>query len=340
MAWCCENCFSDRKILSNLTSEGIDNCAFCGSKQVEVYNTIDLADNFELLLSQYERFKDESSTISIATILQQDWDLFAKDMDIPTINQLFCSSDFYHRYEGITIRARVNRLSGDQQWASFSDSIVLHNRFFPTLSIPLADVNAFMDYLSITVDSSVPLYRARINSIKDSRWVAADMGAPPSGFAKGGRANPTHLPYLYVDTSPETAIAEIRPHKGAFVSVSQLSLRYPKHIIDFSKLDTHLSPFLVGDDRLDKLFLLRPFLDSLPKKYCTPIQPEDESINYLPTQYLCEFIKSMGYDGVKYHSSLHDSGDNIAFFSVNCCEIGVPSVHKVDGIQVLYSIAK
>jgi hypothetical protein len=166
------------------------------------------------------------------------------------------------------------------------------------------------------------------------------MGAPPSSITKGGRANPTNLPYLYVATSPETAIAEIRPHRGALVSVSRLILKSPLHVIDLSKLEAHLSPFLVGDDRLDKLFLLRPFLDSLPIKYCTPVQPEDESINYLPTQFLCEFIKSMGYDGLKYHSSLHDSGDNIAFFAVDCCNIEAPSVHKVEKIHVSYSIAQ
>ncbi len=339
MAWCCANCFNDQEILSSLISEGIDDCNFCGSTQVEIFDTKDLADNFELLLSRYERINDQNSTTSIASVLQQDWDLFAKDMDIATMDRIFSSSDINHKNDNITIRSRIERHSGDQQWTKFCNSIVLHNRFFPTLEIPMADVKSFMQYLIISIDPSVPLYRARINSNKESRWGAIDMGAPPSGKAKGGRANPTHLPYLYVATSPETAIAEIRPHKGSLVSVSRATLQSSQQIIDLSKLDTHLSPFLVGDDRLTELFLLRPFLDTLPKKYCTPIQPEDESINYLPTQYLCEFIKSMDYDGVKYHSSLHDSGDNIAFFSVDCCTFEAPSVHKVDQIQVSFSIA-
>ena len=47
-------------------------------------------------------------------------------------------------------------------------------------------------------------------------------------------------------------------------------------------------------------------------------------MDYLPTQYICDFIKASGYDGIKYKSTLADNGINYAIFNsekFKCIEV-------------------
>ncbi len=38
-------------------------------------------------------------------------------------------------------------------------------------------------------------------------------------------------------------------------------------------------------------------------------------MDYLPTQFLCEFIKSLGFDAVEYKSAMNPDGCNLAVFN-------------------------
>jgi hypothetical protein len=51
----------------------------------------------------------------------------------------------------------------------------------------------------------------------------------------------------------------------------------------------------------------------LGKELTTPVLPTAAAIDYIPSQYLCEFIKKCGYRGVIYNSSVSD-GLNLALF--------------------------
>lgn len=44
-----------------------------------------------------------------------------------------------------------------------------------------------------------------------------------------------------------------------------------------------------------------------------PVLPQGAAIDYVPSQFLCEFIKKCGYDGVVYRSAVGD-GINLALF--------------------------
>lgn len=57
-----------------------------------------------------------------------------------------------------------------------------------------------------------------------------------------------------------------------------------------------------------------PFLERLGSELTRPVLPRSAAIDYLPSQYLCEFIKKIGYDGVIYRSSVSD-GINCRTFS-------------------------
>jgi hypothetical protein len=55
-------------------------------------------------------------------------------------------------------------------------------------------------------------------------------------------------------------------------------------------------------------------LDSLGEALAKPIHPEDSAVEYIPTQYLAEVIKSAGYDGICYPSALNPKGSNVVIF--------------------------
>lgn len=56
-----------------------------------------------------------------------------------------------------------------------------------------------------------------------------------------------------------------------------------------------------------------PFLERLGDELTRPVLPQAAAIDYTPSQYLCEFIKKCGYQGVLYRSSVSD-GINLALF--------------------------
>jgi hypothetical protein len=76
-----------------------------------------------------------------------------------------------------------------------------------------------------------------------------------------------------------------------------------------------VSPFDLGDE--DQIGLLRSdidFLERLGEELTRPILPQGAMIDYVPSQYLCEFIKKCGYAGVIYRSSV-SGGINLALFN-------------------------
>ena len=46
-----------------------------------------------------------------------------------------------------------------------------------------------------------------------------------------------------------------------------------------------------------------------------PLRRYDSKLDYLPTQYICEYIKSLGYDGIQYKSTIDKDGVNLAVFN-------------------------
>lgn len=45
----------------------------------------------------------------------------------------------------------------------------------------------------------------------------------------------------------------------------------------------------------------------------------DSELDYLPTQYISDFAKFCGYDGVRYYSTFDKDAYNIALFDSSAC---------------------
>jgi hypothetical protein len=63
------------------------------------------------------------------------------------------------------------------------------------------------------------------------------------------------------------------------------------------------------------------------------VLPSGAAIDYIPSQYLCEFIKTRGFDGVVYRSSVSD-GINLALFDPEKATGGTVSLFNITRVSV------
>ncbi len=76
-----------------------------------------------------------------------------------------------------------------------------------------------------------------------------------------------------------------------------------------------------------------PFLERLGDELTRPVLPQTAAIEYTPSQYLCEFIKKCGYEGVIYRSSVGD-GMNLALFDPALAQPENVTQHRVIRVSV------
>jgi hypothetical protein len=94
-----------------------------------------------------------------------------------------------------------------------------------------------------------------------------------------------------------------------------------------------VSPFIVQDPgAIGQLRADLPLLERLGEELTRPVLPSGAAIDYIPSQYLCEFIKNRGLDGVVYRSSVSD-GINLALFNPEKATGGTVSLHNYTGIS-------
>jgi RES domain len=75
------------------------------------------------------------------------------------------------------------------------------------------------------------------------------------------------------------------------------------------------------------------FLERLGMELTTPIVPQGALIDYVPSQYLCEFIKNCNYHGVIYKSSVSD-GMNLALFVPERAQAGTVRQYSIERVSV------
>lgn len=220
------------------------------------------------------------------------------------------------------------------EWEKLRDELMYHNRFFPAANIDLDRLELLLSPLTLDADE-VPdtWYRARIRT-GDTIFTIGEMGAPPKRVASHGRANPAGIPYLYLGSTPVTAISEIRPHTGEIACVADFRTPRDLKLVDLRRPRKMVSPFLLEDaDDIGKMRNDLPFLERLGDELTRPVVPQSAAIDYTPSQYVCEFIKKCGYDGVIYRSSVSD-GINLALFDPSKAQSGTVAEYQVARVLI------
>jgi len=199
-------------------------------------------------------------------------------------------------------------------WESFRVELKHKNRFFPDMCLARESEGILFGKCLGAIPDDVPakFYRARICE-SGIAYPLDKMGAPPRELATSGRANPRGIPYLYVASDPETAIHELRPHPGEVVCVAEFAIGEALYLADLRDPKKTVSPFKLDEDELVQFYGHIPYLSRLGAELSEPVLPRAADLEYLPSQYLSEFIKHCGFDGLVYRSAM-GPGTNYALF--------------------------
>jgi len=138
-----------------------------------------------------------------------------------------------------------------------------------------------------------------------------------------GRINPKGILCLYLATNEKTAVSEARPWVGSRVTVAQFETLKELSVIDCSRGEINPMNVTVAD--LDKLWKLKqPTPEEaiktiwrwVDKDFSEPVDRNDNTADYVPTQIIAELFKTNGFDGIKYKSAF-SNGKNLALFDIN-----------------------
>lgn len=154
---------------------------------------------------------------------------------------------------------------------------------------------------------------------------------PLENSASEGRANPKGMPYLYVATDKETAMSEVRPSLGSIISVGEFNPCKELKIIDFSVHQEKKKTALYLKEPSEEKRVEAVWSD-MDKAFSVPVSNSNFTSDYVPTQIIAEFIKSLNYDGIAYQSSL-GSGKNIALFDLKSASIKDCNVFNVTQVN-------
>lgn len=185
----------------------------------------------------------------------------------------------------------------------------------PELAIELKDFQSYAGFsmiISLLAEKPgiVKDIEDRINKIvseSDGFWGydKIDSDAPRPEFTKAMRVSPEGIAYLYTARDVRTALKEMRPQIGQTYSVANIE------IIDDVKLFDISNESIDVKNANDKRLFSRNVLDKLfsEANYGNPIE-------YIPMQYICEYIRHLGFDGIQFRSSVSLGGKNVVLFDV------------------------
>jgi len=125
---------------------------------------------------------------------------------------------------------------------------------------------------------------------------------PQPDRAQEGRVNPKGIPCLYCSTDKDTAIAEMRPWIGEFVTVAKVVILKDLKVVDCSasdKLDPATFDLMFGfnDAEPEPAKREERVWADINRAFSQPVTRLDNVAEYAPTQVLAEAFRKAGYDG-------------------------------------------
>ena len=148
---------------------------------------------------------------------------------------------------------------------------------------------------------------------------AQELGPPPSKLAKAGRMNAHGISVFYGAMDQLTCLSELRPPVGSSVVVGKFKVLQPLTLLDLSALSDAYVKASYFDPDYSTHRARTAFLRRLVREISRPVLPEDEQLEYLPTQVIAEYLAQKAdprFDGMIYPSSqIGGSADNVVLFN-------------------------
>lgn len=353
---CCEKCFCDEEVISIIQNLGEDgNCTICGSKNIKIYDTNshdELAIIFEELIGIYTPIellpKDfpKAETRLLKNELLKNWRIFRNrtESDVYKIITGICTEKYAYSPElfdnsvalqelYIETELQKHSLLKTNSWDDFVQALKTKNRFH-THFLNLELLQKFCSYIRKTYKAGSVFYRCRIST--EEGYDKNSMSAPPSAKASEGRANALGISCLYLGDSIETTIHEVRAGAFDYVCIGTFRLKEDIRVVDLKRID-RISPFIVELDCKEHA-INKEALNKINSEMGKALRRSDSTLDYVPTQYVADFIKSIEYEGVpeyegiEYQSVMYKGGYNLAIFNPELFECVEIKTYKIDDL--------
>jgi len=153
---------------------------------------------------------------------------------------------------------------------------------------------------------------------------------PLSDSASEGRANPKGIPYVYLATDRDTALAEVRPWVGSLISVGAFKAVRDQKVVNCA---VHKQPntqiYWKEPPPAEREVAVWRDID---RAFSEPVTANDKIADYVPTQIIAELFKVAGFDGVAYNSTFGD-GVNVTLFDLDAVELLSCSLYKAKSLK-------
>lgn len=357
----CQECFSDQILKSEIIGrKNTDKCDIC-LKDGFVYNT-NKDDYLELFFNPFldifspyneiPNFPMEKGKL-LKTEIATNWDIFTtcdEEIIYKIISEI-CKEKFKLKptllNSIIGIRkmydsnyfSKHSLLKGD--WEDFVNDLKYNNRFHSNHF----NKGLLKKYCSTMIkyyDKGQEFYRCRISQ-NDVELPKEKMGPPPKDKATDGRANSLGISRLYLGNSEKTTIHETRTGLYDNVCIAKFRLKEKMIVVDFKRINK-ISPFqeyLVDD--ISELAINKKYLEKIDLEMGRVMRKDDNPLDYVPTQYIADFVKSIIseenennknlYDGIEFRSVMNPGGYNLAIFNPDLFEVVQVKSKKISHIS-------
>ena len=360
----CSQCFNDTDIKSIIeTINNQDICDITGTSSAHIYDTDKhklLTGNFELLLNTYtpiselgDKF-DKANAVKLKYDLSGgSWDIFnpvCKHTDVYNILKNVCSEKYNEARElfdeDVIIQEvydvaynKEHSLLKNYTWEDFTYSLKHNNRFHSS-HLNLKILEKICATSINKHKKGEKFYRGRIS--QQDALPKEEMGAPPIPLTADGRVNSAGIQCLCLSSDIKTTINEVRAGIFDYITVGTFELLEDITVVDF-RIVNKISPFIFDANGLDltEYVINRHFLNKINDEMGKSIRKNDSKLDYVPTQYICDYIKSIcdkksltpQYMGVEYNSTLCNEGYNLAIFKPELFECVDTKVYQVKSLE-------
>ena len=176
----------------------------------------------------------------------------------------------------------------------------------------------------------MPIVQENVHVGDESIPLPQERMKPIPNMANEGRANPKGIPYLYVATDKDTAMAEVRPWLGSKISVGQFKIIKDITLVNCSELHGKNFVFYFKEPTAEEKE--EAVWSDIDWAFSNPVTPNDSVADYIPTQIIAELFKNNGLDGIAYKSNL-GKGHNIVLFDLNIADIVNSFLYETDKID-------
>ena len=335
MQFVCKNCFCGKEIVGFIISQGnLGNCNYCNSNNIEIIEFEEFLDFFKELFGNFQIKQNGKSLISQ---IQDNWNLFSNlECGHKTLNEALNKTQNIINNSEEIVDFSEDILENINYWSKLKEQLKWEKRYFTNIELLTLDLgwDAFFESKTLIKDDET-YYRARLHENPEEEIYPLDkMSSPPARYATAGRANPIGIPYLYLSDNEETILYEIRASYLDEISVATFTKNeeYKKELIisDFTE-----SPTLYHPNEVNKKIKSTLLKQLISRDLSKPMRRYDSELDYIPTQFICEFIKIFtNVQGIKFKSSLHNAGSNLVLFNSGTMKCRNVKKVQISNVQI------